>query len=100
LAAGLVEEVMLRFEALQKQVEENAAEAAQKAAAAKATGRLLPASRSGGTPSAAAMQQELFSMANLLTGLLSGVPGQMAGPFVVDTVGFVSQSLAWLDKKG
>jgi hypothetical protein len=50
---------MLRFESLQKQVEDNAAEAAQKAAKAKATGRLLPASRSGGAPSASAMQQDL-----------------------------------------
>lgn len=91
---------MLRFEALQKQVEDRAAEAAQKAATATATGRLLPAARGGGAPSAAAMQQEMFTMANLLTGLLSGVPGQMDGAFVVDLMGFITQALTWLDKQG
>lgn len=93
---------MLRFEALQGQVDEAAAKAAEQAATATATGRLLPAGRggAGGAPSAAAMQQELFTVANLLTGLLSGVPGQMAGAFVVDLLGFITQALAWLDKQG
>lgn len=91
---------MLRFEALQAQLEEHAAKTAQQAAAATATGRLMPAPRGGGAPSAAAMQQELFTVTNLLTGLLSGVPGQMAGLFVVETVAFFAKSLAWLDKQG
>lgn len=91
---------MLRSETLRQLLEEHAAKTAQQAAAATATGRLAPAARGAGAPSAAAMQQELFIMANVLTGLLAGVPGQLAGPFVLDLVAFLAQSLAWLDEQG
>jgi hypothetical protein len=96
----LIEEVMLRFEALQQQIDELRVKTAQQAATATATGRLALAARGGGAPSAAAMQQELFTIANLLTGLLSGVPGQLVRAFVVDVVSFLAQSLNWMDKQG
>lgn len=91
---------MLRFEALQQQVEESSAASAHKAAAATAAGRLAAGGRDGGSTGTAAVQQELFSMANLLAGLLTGVPGQMAGMFVVDLLAFLTQALSWLDKQG
>ncbi len=91
---------MLRIETLQQQIVDNAAAAAKQAAAVKATGRLMQAPRGSGAPSAAAMQQELVSMANLLAGLLAGVPGQMNGQFVEDLLGFITQTLIWLDKQG
>lgn len=90
---------MLRFEALQQQVEESAAAAAQQAATATAAGRLAAGGR-GSSITAAAVQQDLFGTANLVAGLLAGVPGQMSGPFVVDMLAFLTQALSWLDKQG
>lgn len=90
---------MLRLEVLQQQVEQSQANTAKQTAAATATGRLPTSSRGSAAPSTAAMQQEMYTMANLMAGLLAGVPGQMAVPFVIDVLAFLSQSLAWMDKQ-
>jgi hypothetical protein len=104
-----MEEVMVRCEALQQQVQAGAAAAAREATAAAAASRLLAGARGGGkgggggvsaARSAQLALQEYGGLAALLGGLLAGVPGQMADMFVVDTLSFLSAQLKWLDTQG
>lgn len=89
---------MLRFESLQQKIQESETQAAQQAAAAAATGRLAPAPRGSGAPSVSSMQQEMFSISNLMAGLMAGLPGQLPLLFVVDLLAFLAQALTWLDE--
>jgi ABC-type amino acid transport substrate-binding protein len=89
---------MLRFESLQQQIKTAEAQAAQQVAAAAATGRLAAASRSSGAPTVSSMQQQMYSISNLIAGLMAGLPGQLLLAFVVDLLAFLAQALTWLDE--
>jgi hypothetical protein len=101
--AGLIEEVMCRFESLQQRITAADEEAARRSAAATAAGRLAGQGAAAGAfgrgKEALAAEAEMHSMASLLAGLLGGVPGQLVPQFVADTACFLVEQLKWLGQQ-
>ena len=101
LDAGIIEEVMCRFEFLQRKVTESTAAAAAHTAAATAAGRLVSQATAalGRSKEVLMAENELLLMGSLLTGLLSNVPGQLNPQFAADTVTFCVDGLNGLGQE-
>eukprot|EP00775_Hariotina_reticulata_P004991 gene4991-5233_t len=97
---GLLEEVMCRFEALREVIDHHKTEAAAKSASAAAAGRYAVSGSSSAVAAAnrevLAAEAEALQMATLMSGLLAGLPGQLAVPFASDLLAFLAASLKWL----
>lgn len=91
---------MLRFEALQAQMDACLAAGAARAANASASGRLLAAQAGSGAMASSrelqAAENEAFSMAQLLGGLLAGLPGPLAPAFAADVLAFLTSGVKWI----
>jgi hypothetical protein len=101
-SAGLLEEVMCRFEFLQHVINSRKAAAAANTASAAAAGRVAAlgsnAANAAANREVLAAEAEALQMATLLSGILGGNPGQLRIPFAEDLLAFFAASIQWLQK--